>query len=193
MRIGVLALQGDFFRHAAVLQSLGVDVCEVRKPCDLEGCRGLIIPGGESTVMLRQLDFIHMRAPLLDFARERPVFGTCAGLILMSSEIINSALQPLQLIEAVVERNAFGRQVESFLANIHLDFEPGHSEIFPAFFIRAPRIKQWDKEVQVLAKFEGEPILIRQGHYLGATFHPELTDNPVVHQYFIDRIVSAAQ
>jgi 5'-phosphate synthase pdxT subunit len=188
MHIGVLALQGDFAKHIEVLRSLGVEVHEVRKPQDLENCHGLIIPGGESTVMLRQLDFIEMRDPLLAFAHQKPVFGTCAGLILMSKQVQKFSLQPLQLLDITVERNAFGRQVESFQAFISLEFTSGHSKTFPAFFIRAPRIKNWGKDVQILAMWEGEPILVRQGHHLGASFHPELTADPQVHQYFIEMI-----
>jgi 5'-phosphate synthase pdxT subunit len=188
MRIGVLALQGDFAKHVEVLRSLGVEVQEVRKPQDLENCQGLIIPGGESTVMLRQIEFINMRETLLAFARQKPLFGTCAGLILMSQQIQESLLKPLQLLDVEVERNAFGRQVESFQAFISLELMPEHSKTFSAFFIRAPRIKKWGEGVQVLAKLEGEPILIRQGHHLGATFHPELTADPQVHQYFIEMV-----
>lgn len=188
MRIGVLALQGDFSKHIEVLRSLGVEVQEVRKPQDLENCQGLIIPGGESTVMLRQLDFIQMRHALLAFAQQKPLFGTCAGLILMSQQVQDFPLQPLKLFDIEVERNAFGRQVESFQAFISLEFMPGHSKTFPAFFIRAPRIKKCGKDVQILGEFEGEPVLVRQGHHLGASFHPELTADPQVHQYFIDLV-----
>jgi 5'-phosphate synthase pdxT subunit len=188
MRIGVLALQGDFAKHAEVLRTLGIEVQEVRKPKDLENCQGLIIPGGESTVMLRQLDFIQMREPLLAFAQQRPLFGTCAGLILMARQIRAFPLQPLQLLDIEVERNAFGRQVESFHAFVSLEFASEQTKISPAFFIRAPRIKQWGPAIEVLAKWEEEPILVRQGHHLGATFHSELTDDPQVHQYFIEMI-----
>jgi 5'-phosphate synthase pdxT subunit len=188
MRIGVLALQGDFAKHAEALRSLGVDVQEVRKPQELENCEGLVIPGGESTVMLRQLDFIGMRDSLVAFAQQKPVFGTCAGLIVMSKQVQASPLQPLQLMDVVVERNAFGRQIESFQAFISLELTAKHSKVFPAFFIRAPRIRVCGSSVEVLASFKEEPILVRQGHYLGASFHPELTADPVIHQYFIEMI-----
>lgn len=188
MRIGVLALQGDFSKHAEVLRSLGVEVQEVRKAEDLESCQGLIIPGGESTVILRQMDFIQMREAFLEFARQKPVFGTCAGLIIMSQKVQAFSLQPLQLLDIEVERNAFGRQIESFQAIVSLELTPEHSNTFPAFFIRAPRIKKWGKEVQILAKLDDEPILVRQGHHMGASFHPELTTDPQIHQYFIDMV-----
>lgn len=188
MRVGVLALQGDFSKHIEVLNSLGVETREVRKPQDLENCDGLIIPGGESTVMLRQLDFIHMREPLMAFAEKKPLFGTCAGLIIMSQHVQSSSLQPLKLLDVEVERNAFGRQVESFQSFITLEFEPEHIKLFPAFFIRAPRIRVCGTGVQILAKLKEEPILVRQGHHLGASFHPELTANPQVHEYLIEMI-----
>ena len=186
MRIGVLALQGDFAKHALVLQSIGVEVQQVRTPEDLSLCQGLIIPGGESTVMLRQIDFIKLRAPLLAFAQTKPLFGTCAGLILMSQSVQGSSLEPLHLLDVEVERNAYGRQVESFEAFISLDLKKNHTKAFPAFFIRAPRIRSYGAGVEVLASHEGEAVLVRQGHHLGASFHPELTDNPQVHHYFIE-------
>ena len=114
MRIGVLALQGDFAKHAEVLVSLGIEVQEVRKPQELLRCDGLIIPGGESTVIMRQIDFIGLREPILAFAETKPIFGTCAGLILMSKTIQSSPLKPLQLLDIEIERNAYGRQIESF-------------------------------------------------------------------------------
>lgn len=186
MCIGVLALQGDFAKHAEVLRSLGVEVKEVRRAEDLENCAGLVIPGGESTVMLRLLDFIQLRQPLLNFAKKKPLFGTCAGLILMSQSVQGSPLQPLQLLNIEVERNAFGRQLESFQASIQLDIYLDHSKIFPAFFIRAPRIRACGDDVQILATWKNEPILVREGHHLGASFHPELTADPQVHKYFLE-------
>lgn len=188
MRIGVLALQGDFAKHLNVLRSLDIEGVEVRQPKDLEPCEGLIIPGGESTVMLRQLNFIGMRERLVEFAHHHPLFGTCAGLILMSTHIHTSSLQPLQLLDVHLERNAFGRQIESFQAFISLELASHDSRTFPAFFIRAPRIKKCGEGVQILATWEGEPVLVRQGHHLGATFHPELTSDPHIHQYFIEMI-----
>lgn len=188
MRIGVLALQGDFAKHAERLVALGVEAKEVRKPEDLEECEGLILPGGESTAMTRQIDFIQMREPLLTFARQKPLFGTCAGVILMSKQIKDAPFFPLGLLGITVERNAFGRQIESFQTFLPVELSAGHSQLVPAFFIRAPRICQYEKDVRVLATFEGEPVLVQQGHHLGATFHPELTDSPLIHQYFIDMI-----
>lgn len=192
MRIGVLALQGDFAKHAEVLRSLGVEVQEVRKPQDLLLCDGLIIPGGESTVMLRQIDFIGLREPLLKFAKTKPLFGTCAGLILMSKNIQSSHLKPLHCLDIELERNAYGRQIESFHASVVLNLH-GHSTLFPAYFIRAPRIRSCGEDVEILARLEGEPVLVRQGHHLGSSFHPELTSDPIVHQYFIDLVKKQAR
>lgn len=195
LTIGVLALQGAFAKHIEVLNKLGVTTREVRRPEDLQECDALVIPGGESTTILRQIKFIGLESPLRAFAAERPLFGTCAGLILISKEIVTPStnvkhpMQPFCLIDVSVERNAFGRQAESFQCPIemHLD-NSSKPQNFPALFIRAPRIRHCGKEVEVLAKYEGEPILVRQGFHLGATFHPELTSDHAVHLYFL-RIV----
>lgn len=188
MIIGVLALQGDFAKHIEILQKLGVEVIEVRTPEELDQCDGLIIPGGESTVISRQIDFIQMREKLKNFAQRKSVFGTCAGLILMSDRIESSAMKPLKLLNITVERNAFGRQVESFEAPVELLLDPARRQLFDAFFIRAPRIRSNGPEVRVLARYQDEPILVQQGIHLGATFHPELTNDVTIHKYFIDLI-----
>lgn len=189
--VGILALQGDFAKHSEALRSLGVQVKEVRKPEDLEACQGLIIPGGESTVILRQMDFIHLKEKICQFAEHKPVFGTCAGLIVMSKEVQASNMQPLGLLNVTVERNAFGRQVESFQASIELHLDTRHPKLFQAYFIRAPRIKMYDANIQILATYQEEPILVRQGYLLGASFHPELTSDPTIHQYFLNMIESS--
>ncbi len=186
--IGVLALQGAFAKHIHMLRVLNVSAKEVRYPRDLEGCDALIIPGGESTTIMRQIQYIGLRDPLIVFAKTKPVFGTCAGLILISSEIIHGMMTPFGLIEISVERNAFGRQVESFQADVELRLAKDCAQNFPAVFIRAPRIRQAHSNVQVLARYKDEPILVRQGNHLGATFHPELTDDPSIHLYFLDLV-----
>lgn len=183
MIVGVLALQGDFAKHEEMLRSLGIIVKQVRKPQDLDDCRALIIPGGESTTLFRQIDFIQMRQPLLDFAQHKSVFGTCAGLILMSQEIESSPIKPLNLLDVTLERNAFGRQIDSFIAPLLLDLEQPIR--FNAFFIRAPKICRYGPDVEVLAEYQGQPVLVRQGRHLGACFHPELTEDPIVHEYFL--------
>lgn len=189
MIVGVLALQGDFAKHAEMIRSLGVVVKQVRTPKELSQCDGLIIPGGESTTLFKKIEFIHMRQALEDFAKQKPVFGTCAGLILMSNEIQSSPYKPLNLINITVERNAFGRQVDSFHTPIVLELEKPVT--FDAYFIRAPKISLHGPGVSVLAEFNNEPVLVKQGIHLGACFHPELTSNPIVHNYFIKMISKA--
>jgi pyridoxal 5'-phosphate synthase pdxT subunit len=186
--IGVLALQGAFAKHIEMLNSLKVKAVEVRTPEDLLACDALIIPGGESTVMMKQIGFIKMGPTLAEFSKEKPVFGTCAGLILMSNEIIGDKMVPFKIIDVAVERNAFGRQAESFVTDIQVALKPGHSKQIPALFIRAPRIRSVGEEVKVLAEFEGEAVLIQQGRHLACTFHPELTDDTTIHAYFLKLI-----
>lgn len=166
----------------AMLKSLDVDPIEVRRAADLVDCEALVMPGGESTTMrrlLREEDFIHKLAA---YGETHPVFGTCAGLILMAKEIVTESSLHLNFLDISVERNAYGRQAESFKTTLQLKFD---SSPFPALFIRAPRICHCDAHVEVLATYEGEPVLVKQGHFLGATFHPELTDNSSIHAYFL--------
>jgi pyridoxal 5'-phosphate synthase pdxT subunit len=187
--IGVLALQGDFAKHIEMLTSLQVATQEVRQAKDLEKCDGLIIPGGESTVIQRQLDFSGLREPLIQFANKKPLFGTCAGLILMSKQIQESSVNSLNLLDISTERNAFGRQAHSFEALVSLylisDSQP---TLFPAFFIRAPRIRATGSQVQILGTWQNEAVCVRQGHLLASSFHPELTKDPAIHCYFVQMV-----
>jgi pyridoxal 5'-phosphate synthase pdxT subunit len=183
--IGVLALQGAFAKHIERLKELKVKAVEVRVPSDLLLCDALIIPGGESTVMMKQIRFIKMEKPLAEFALTKPLFGTCAGLILMSKEIIGDKMVPFNLVDVAVERNAFGRQADSFRTDLQVVLKPGHTKQVPALFIRAPRIRSVGEEVKVLAEFEGEAVLIQQGRHLACTFHPELTDDTTIHAHFL--------
>lgn len=185
LTVGVLALQGAFAKHVAMLRSLDVNAIEVRNSKDLESCDALIIPGGESTTIMKQLQFAELTEPLRRFAAANPIFGTCAGLILMSHEVISDEMHPFGLLEIAVERNAFGRQAESFSAEIDLFLNPSQKTSFRALFIRAPRIRTYGEAIKVLASYEGEPILVQQGKHLGATFHPELTEDPTIHAYFL--------
>lgn len=191
--VGVLALQGAFAKHVAMLHLLGATPKEIRKPSEMERCDGLIIPGGESTTIMSQIKFINFREQLLEFAGKKPLFGTCAGLILMSQEIIGDPLTPLRVLEVSVERNAFGRQAESFQTNVEVKLIEHHSMIFPALFIRAPRIRKWSPNIEVLAEYNKEPILVQQGLHLGATFHPELTENTTIHSHFLSLILKSRQ
>jgi 5'-phosphate synthase pdxT subunit len=184
MRIGILALQGDFALHAAALRRAGAETVEVRKPAALDDVDGLILPGGESTTLLHLLDAWSFEPALRAFhASGRPLFGTCAGLIILAREVESPKQFSLGLIDVTVERNAYGRQRESFEATgvARLDAGPIPLEMV---FIRAPRIKQVGPGVRVLAEHGGEPVMAQQGRVLVATFHPELTNDTTVHEYF---------
>jgi pyridoxal 5'-phosphate synthase pdxT subunit len=188
MRIGVLALQGDFALHARALEKCGVEAVEVRKPVELDEVDGLVMPGGESTTLLKLMDAWDFVPALEKFhSAGKPIFGTCAGLIILAREVENPKQFSLGLIDVTVERNAYGRQRESFEASgtARLDHDPIQLEMV---FIRAPRIKRLGPGVQVLAEHGGEPVMARQGLVLVATFHPELTDNTTVHRYFCDMV-----
>jgi 5'-phosphate synthase pdxT subunit len=174
LRIGVLAVQGNFREHLRVLRRLGVRGIEVRKAEELAGLDGLIIPGGESTAIGRLIRLYGLEEAIRQFGR--PVFGTCAGMILLARG------GPLEQMDVVVERNAYGRQVASFEADLELE-----DEIVPlrGVFIRAPRVRETGPEVEVLAVHDGEPVLLRQGRVLVASFHPELTEDTRVHERFL--------
>jgi 5'-phosphate synthase pdxT subunit len=176
MRIGVLALQGNFREHAATLRRLGAEPVEVRKPEQLGRLDGLVIPGGESTTFMRLMRLYGLEDAIRRF--EQPVLGTCAGLIVLDRD-------HLGLVDLVVERNAYGRQVASFEADVEL---AGDEKPLRGVFIRAPRIQRAGEDVEVLGEFDGEPVLLRQGRFLVATFHPELTDDTRVHELFLDAV-----
>jgi pyridoxal 5'-phosphate synthase pdxT subunit len=176
MRIGVLAVQGNFREHAAVLRGLGAYVVEVRLPEELEGLDGLVIPGGESTAITRLMRLYGLEEAIQGF--RGAVFGTCAGLILLDRD-------HLGLVDLTVDRNGYGRQVASFEADLALEGDP---EPLRGVFIRAPRVRDAGAEVEVLAEHEGEPVLLRQGRFLVASFHPELTGDPRVHERFLELV-----
>jgi 5'-phosphate synthase pdxT subunit len=184
-RVGVLALQGDFQAHQRALERAGAEAVEVRTAADLESIQGLVIPGGESTTMLKLLEEEKLLDPLREFGRRRPIFGTCAGAILLATSVANSPQASLGLMDMQVERNAYGRQVDSRIA--HLDPQ-GMDGGLEAVFIRAPIIRRVGKEAKVLASYEGDPVLVEQGRHLAATFHPELTDDPRVHLMFLEKV-----
>ncbi len=175
MRVGVLALQGNFREHASMLRRLGADVVEVRLPEQLDGLDGLVIPGGESTAITRLMRLYGLEEAVRRFAG--PILGTCAGMILVDRA-------HLGLADLEVDRNAYGRQVASFEADLELaDEEP-----LRGVFIRAPRVTDWGPGVEVLAEHAGEPVLMRDGRILVASFHPELTDDTRVHEQFLDLV-----
>lgn len=188
-KIGVLALQGAFEKHCKMVAQLGAAAILIKRPQDLKQIDALIIPGGESTTILHQIEFIGLFPALHDFAKQKPIFGTCAGLILMSRKVISSEAMPLlNILDIAVERNAFGRQIESFKADLEVTFPTSTAIVCPAVFIRAPRIKEVGPEVSILAAFEGEPVLVKQGIHLGSSFHPELTEDIRIHHYFLSQI-----
>ena len=186
MKIGVLALQGAFEEHIKKLEELGVEAYEIRQLRDLdEKPDGLIIPGGESTVMSKLLDDLGMREKILDYAKGgMPVFGTCAGLILMSKETGDPHCNGLKLVDCTAKRNAYGRQLGSF--DTVGEFK-GLGKI-PMVFIRAPYISSADDGVDILAEVDGKAVAARQGNFLVTAFHPELTDDLSVHRYFVDMV-----
>lgn len=193
-KVGVLSLQGDFAAHGQALERAGAEPVYVREPEQLENLDGLILPGGESTTMLKLLNKEGMMAPLAEFGRRKPVFGTCAGAILMATQVTNPAQESLGLIDLGVERNAYGRQIDSRVVEIDLDAAigsagngggPGRME---AVFIRAPIIREVGPEVRVLARYNGDPVLVEHGNHLVATFHPELTSDSRVHRYFLEKL-----
>ncbi|HEX5801226.1 MAG TPA: pyridoxal 5'-phosphate synthase glutaminase subunit PdxT [Gaiellaceae bacterium] len=176
MKIGVLALQGNFREHAAALERLGAEVVEVRLPQELEGLDGLVLPGGESTAITRLMRLYGLEEAVRRF--RAPVLGTCAGMILLDRA-------HLGLVDVEVARNAYGRQVASFEADLQLE---GDEEPLRGVFIRAPRVADVGPRVEVLAEHEGEPVLLREGRFLVASFHPELTDDPRVHERFLELV-----
>jgi 5'-phosphate synthase pdxT subunit len=182
-KIGILAIQGDYAAHAAALERLGVAHSLVRRASDLESLDGIILPGGESTTMLKFLGEEGFDQALLDFAAEgHAIFGTCAGTILLAREVKNPPQRSLNLLDASVLRNAYGRQLASEIRR-----EPSslQSEPLEMVFIRAPIIESVGPNVEVLARSAGQPVLVRQGAILAATFHPELNSNSAVHEFFV--------
>ena len=178
-RVGVLAVQGNVREHAAMLRRLGADVVEVRKPEQLEGLDGLVVPGGESTTFMRLMRLYGLDEALRTFAG--PVLGTCAGMIVLDRG-------HLGLMDLDVDRNAYGRQVASFEADLHLR---GDDTPLRGVFIRAPRVRDHGPDVEVLAEHDGEPVLLRHGRFLVASFHPELTEDTRVHELFLERVQEA--
>jgi 5'-phosphate synthase pdxT subunit len=176
MKIGVLAVQGNFREHAAMLRRLGVDSLEVRKPEQLEGLDALVIPGGESTTFMRLMRLYGLDEAVRTF--EGPILGTCAGMIVLDRRHLGA-------VDIEVDRNAFGRQVASFEADLALT---GDVKPLRGVFIRAPRVREVGPGVEVLAELDGEPVLLREGRVIVASFHPELTDDTRVHERFLDLV-----
>ena len=179
-KIAVLALQGDFAAHARRLREIGLDSFEARKPEELERAAGLVVPGGESTTLWKFFESAPWEDAIRRFAATgRPVLGTCAGAIVLAREVTHPAQKGMGLLDMTVERNAYGRQVDSFVGEVDA---PDFGRALPAVFIRAPRIRRVGPGVEVIATRSGEPVLVRQENVFAATFHPELTSDTTVHE-----------
>jgi 5'-phosphate synthase pdxT subunit len=190
-KVGVLALQGDFEAHSRAVARAGAEPVLARTASDLKDLDGLVIPGGESTTMLKLLNAGGMVEPLIEFGRKRPIFGTCAGAILLASEVTHPAQQSLALMDLTVERNAYGRQIDSRVAQLtpEPDFaQRTHAGDLEAVFIRAPIIRHMGPDARVLATYQGDPVLVEQGRHLVATFHPELSSDSRVHELFVSKL-----
>jgi len=185
--IGVLAIQGDFAMHAKMLERIGAPYLLVKHASELAEVGGLIMPGGESTTMLKFLSNEGMGEAIKEFVvAGQPVFGTCAGAILLAKEVLNPAQERLGLLDITIERNAYGRQVDSSVRQGECpELSPRPVEMV---FIRAPIIRRVGERVRVLGRCEGLPVLVEQGNILAATFHPELTEDETVHQYFVKKL-----
>jgi len=184
LKIGILAVQGDFEAHAAMLQQLGAQTTEVRTPADLEGCDGLILPGGESTTQLKFLREEGLADKIVKFAeRGGAIFGTCAGAILLAKDVKHPQQDSLNLMDMTVVRNAYGRQIASDVVNGPTTLK---KEPLEMVFIRGPVIERAGPGVKVLAEYAGKPALVQRENIMAATFHPELTDDTTVHEHFLN-------
>lgn len=189
MKIGILALQGDFERHQVLITNLNVDSLQVRQPHDLEQCQGLIIPGGESTTLIKLLKETGLFQLIPKFGEKYPIFGTCAGLILLAKEVVNNPVESFGLIDVTVERNAYGRQINSFIGGVDLELN-GKAQKLEGVFIRAPKIVKIGEGVKILGKYYNEIVIVEKDKHLASTFHPELSDSRLIHQYFLSKVKS---
>lgn len=186
LRIGVLGLQGAVREHIKSFNSCGVEAVSIKNSDELETVQGLVIPGGESTAIRRLLDNSNLVAPVIKFCQaQKPIFGTCAGLILLAKELIGGEKHNLGLMNITVARNSFGRQVASFETELEID---GVANCFPAVFIRAPHIAAAAESVKVLSRCQDRIVMVQEGHLLGCSFHPELTDDNRISQYFVKMV-----
>jgi 5'-phosphate synthase pdxT subunit len=189
-RIGVLAIQGDYAAHAEALAEAGAIPLDIRKPDQLIGLDGLILPGGESTTILRFLGKHQFFEALKEYCGSHPVFGTCAGAILLARQVLNPPQRSLGLLDAILERNAYGRQIDSAILTAQTTLAGGPLEMV---FIRAPRIVEIGAGVEVLARRDAFPVLVRQGTLMAATFHPELSKDRRVHRLFVETVMAASK
>ncbi len=189
--VGVLSLQGDFAAHGAALERAGAQPVYVRQRSDLDSIAGLIIPGGESSTMLKLLRYDGLFDALVEFGRRKPIFGTCAGAILLANRVLNPPQESLALMDFEIERNAYGRQIHSRVATLEPEApfvqRTGAGKL-EAVFIRAPVIRRVGDSAKVLARYAGDPVLVEAGPHMAATFHPELTRDPRVHALFLEKL-----
>ncbi len=182
MKIGVLALQGNYQMHNYILESIGIEPINIKYPHELDAIEGLVIPGGESTTMSKLMNRMGFYKPLQSFANDYPVLGTCAGLILMSEKVVDTELEPLGLLDVQVERNGYGRQINS--NTIDIEFELNNTDYtIPGSFIRAPRVVSYGSSIKVLAMTDDAPIIVQNNKHLGISFHPELDNISILHEY----------
>lgn len=191
MKIGVLALQGDFERHQATLDGLKVESLQIRNLTDLEKCQGLIIPGGETTTLIKLLKESGLFQHIQQFGAHNPILGTCAGLILLAAEVVNNPVKSFGLMDVTVERNAYGRQINSFIDMIKIELN-GKSQRFEGVFIRAPKILKIGKGVKVLGRYAKKIVFVESEYHLACTFHPELSGNNLIHKYFLSKVKKIA-
>jgi 5'-phosphate synthase pdxT subunit len=182
--VGILALQGDFDAHAKAIEQAGGRAVEVRTREEMDACDGLVLPGGESSTMLRLLEYENLVEPLRAFGEKKPIYGTCAGAILLAKGVSHPAQMSLGLMDIDVERNAYGRQIDSRITKLDVAGE----DAFEAVFIRAPIIRRAGPDVHVIAKYNGDPVWAEQGLHMVTTFHPELAHDLRVHRRFLEKL-----
>ena len=182
MKIGVLAIQGNYDMHSDILEQLGIDPILVRYPNQLDSLEGLVIPGGESTTMTKLMNRVDFFSPIKSFANYYPILGTCAGLILMSEKVVDTELDTLGLLDVQIERNGYGRQIYSNTINVDVDLNNINYSL-PATFIRAPRIISYGQSVNILAMYDDAPIVVKNDRHMGISFHPELDNISILHEF----------
>lgn len=189
-KIGLLAIQGDFEKHKQIIEKLGHSTIEIRTSFELDKTDALIMPGGESTTILKLINQSDLKNALVNYAKSRPIMGTCAGLILLANDVNELPGSSLKLIDIGVKRNAYGRQRESFIDKISINLNGTSNSEFLGVFIRAPKIIKQGKNIQILGRYKGDPVMVSNGKILVCTFHPELTEDVRIHKYFLENFLS---
>ena len=186
INIGVLALQGNYNCHKTILKSFDVGIKFVKYSEDLDACNGLIIPGGESTAISIQINRNKLKDAIINFSNEKPILGTCAGMIMLSSKLNSNNVDTLGIMDFDIDRNAWGRQVNSFTDKVKLSFDSRF--LFEGVFIRAPKIKRIGSKIEIIAKYKTEPVMVSDGRHVACSFHPELGIDNRIHSYFMEKI-----